>query len=272
MVQLLPAALAFDTIAPVFDARFGKWQSVAAQRKAVRRALLAALAPSARILELGGGTGEDAVWMAQNGFDVLSTDVSPAMVDAARTKLAPYSAQAEIAAAENLPHFAQTYLGRGGMAFDAAFSNFAPLNCVDDLNPVAHGLASLIRPGGAAMLVLFGCFSPGEMVVETLRGRTNQALRRLARGAMPARLGGRDFTVTYHRSHALTEAMRPWFRLKRRIGIGVFVPPSAAEPWISDHPYLLNMLERLDRLVERPLAGLGDHILYHFERPERAAP
>jgi SAM-dependent methyltransferase len=272
MVELSPAARAFDAVAPLFDARFGNWQSVVAQRGAVRRALLAALAPSARVLELGGGTGEDAVWMAQNGFDILSTDVSPAMVDAARTKLAPYSAQAEIAAAENLQHFAQTYLARGGMAFDAAFSNFAPLNCVDDLDPVAQGLASLIRPGGVAMLVLFGCFSPGEMIVETLRGRTNQALRRLTRRPMPARLGGRDFTVTYHRKPALVEAMQPWFQLKRRIGIGVFVPPSAAEPWISDHPHLLGFLEKLDRLVERPLAGLGDHILYHFERTERAAP
>lgn len=266
------ASLAFDAVAPQFDARFGGWRSVAAQRRAVRRALLATLPAGARVLELGGGTGEDAVWMAQNGFEVLLTDASAAMVAEASAKLAPYGAQAHVVAAEDLPRFARDHMARDGRLFDAAFSNFAPLNCVEDLGPVARGLAATIRPGGHAMLVLFGRCSPGEMITETLRRRPRQALRRFAHGPMPARIGGREFMVTYHRTHSLKDAMSPWFQLKRRIGVGVFVPPSAAEPWISDHPRFLGVLEKLDRLVERPLAGLGDHILYQFERTQSPAP
>jgi SAM-dependent methyltransferase len=266
------AALAFDAVAPHFDARFGSWRSVAAQRRAVRRSLLAILPTSARVLELGGGTGEDAVWMAQNGFEVLLTDASAAMVAQACVKLAPYGARAQVAAAEDLPRFALAHMAGDGRLFDAAFSNFAPLNCVEDLSPVAHGLAAMIRPGGQAILVLFGRHSPGEIVTETLRGRPRQALRRLALGPMPARISGRDFTVTYHRGRALRNALAPWFRLQHQVGIGVFVPPSAAEPWISGHPRFLGMLETLDRLLERPLAGLGDHILYQFERTQTPAP
>ena len=272
MASLSAAALAFDAVAPEFDARFGDWQSVAAQRRAVRRIMLATLPANAHVLELGGGTGEDAVWMAQRGFQVLLTDASPAMVEAASAKLAPLGALAEVAAAEDLPRFALAHETRGGRPFDAALSNFAPLNCVDDLAPVARGLAALIRPGGHAMLVLFGCHAPGEMLVETLRGRPRQALRRLASGPRPARIGAANFTIVYHRGHAVKNAMAPWFRLRRRIGIGIFVPPSAAEPWISRHPRFLAMLEMLDRLVERPLARLGDHILYQFERTQSPAP
>ena len=266
------AALAFDAVAPHFDARFGGWRSVAAQRRAVRRALLATLPARARVLELGGGTGEDAVWMAQNGFEVLLTDASAAMVAEAALKLAPHNARAEVTAAEDLPGFALAHMARGGRPFDAAFSNFAPLNCVEDLGAVARGLAAMIRPGGHAMLVLFGRHSPGEMITEILRRRPRQALRRLAHGPIPARISGRDFTVTYHRGRALKNALAPWFRLQRRVGIGVFVPPSAAEPWISGHPRFLGTLETLDRLLERPLAGLGDHILYQFERTQTPAP
>ncbi|HEX6909482.1 MAG TPA: hypothetical protein VF142_03775, partial [Longimicrobium sp.] len=54
---LPPAAAAFDTVAPRFDERFGPWRSVAAQRRAVRRHLLAAFPAGAHVLELGGGTG-----------------------------------------------------------------------------------------------------------------------------------------------------------------------------------------------------------------------
>jgi hypothetical protein len=58
----------------------------------------------------------------------------------------------------------------------------------------------------------------------------------------------------------------PWFVLEKRIGIGVAVPPSAAEPWISGHPRLLNVMESADRMLSRPLALFGDHVLYQFRR------
>jgi ubiquinone/menaquinone biosynthesis C-methylase UbiE len=271
-VCLRPAALAFDAVAPLFDARFGGWLSVAAQRRAVRRALVTALPVGGRVLEVGGGTGEDAVWLARRGFRVTLTDASPAMATVADAKLKPFGLHAEVAAAEELNSFADRHLQAGGELFDGVFSNFAPLNCVENLTPVAQALARLVRPGGSATLVLFGIASPGEILVESLSGHSRQALRRFRRGAVPARLGGKNFTVTYHRAAALRQAMQPWFQLARKQGIGIFVPPSAAEPWISRHPYLLAMLEGLDRYAARPLASLGDHILYHFTRQGAPAP
>jgi len=46
----------------------------------------------------------------------------------------------------------------------------------------------------------------------------------------------------------------------------VTVPPSAAEPWISHQPRLLGAMETIDRVLSRPLALLGDHVLYQFRR------
>ena len=169
--SLRPAAIAFDAIAPVFDSRFGAWRSVAAQRSAVRAALLREFSAGRRVLELGGGTGEDAMFLAKFGFDMLLTDPSPAMVANAKAKLAPMGARAEIVAGEELEEFAASYLSAGGTMFDGAFSNFAPLNCIADLGPVARGLARLLKPGAPAMLVLFGTFCPGEIATEMLRGR-----------------------------------------------------------------------------------------------------
>ena len=264
--SLRPAALAFDAIATTFDSRFGAWASVAAQRRAVRSALLHHLPPAGRILEIGGGTGEDANFMAKRGFEVLMTDPSPAMVEIATRKLAPLGSSAAIVAGEDLEDFAQRYLATGHPPFDGAFSNFAALNCVADLCPVAEGLARLLRPGATATLVLFGTLCPGEIIVETLHGRSQQAFRRRKRGKVPARLAGRKFEVIYHRQAEVTRTFAPWFVLERRIGIGVAVPPSAAEPWISDHRRLLDAMEWFDRLFATPFAVFGDHILYQFRR------
>jgi SAM-dependent methyltransferase len=261
---LAPAAAAFDAIAERFDERFGPWLSVAAQRRAVRAALQAAFPPGARVLEIGGGTGEDALWLAARGRQVLMTDVSPLMVRLAAAKFAGCrGAQAEICAAENLAD-----LVGAGAAFDGAFSNFAGLNCVADLAPFAVGLAKLLRPGAPALLVVFGRICPGEWLVEVLRGQPKNAFRRIAAGDRPARLGGREFSVRYHGRQAIERAMAPWFRPDGRQGVGVFVPPSAAEPWISGHQRLLSALEALDRSFAGPLATFGDHVLYRFVRTE----
>ncbi|HEV7587873.1 MAG TPA: hypothetical protein VGO40_07050, partial [Longimicrobium sp.] len=202
------------------------------------------------------------------------TDASPAMVAIAGPKLAGRKgwSTAEVWPAEEMEALAAERESIGAPSFDAAFSNFAALNCVSDLRPVARGLARLLRPGAPAMLVLFGPFPPGEVVVELLRRNPRAAVRRLARGDVPARLGGRSFTVRYHRPREVARAFAPWFRLRRTRGIGVFVPPSAAEPWISRHPRLLRALEALDRAASAPLARLGDHVLFHLERTDVAPP
>lgn len=269
--RLRPAAAAFDAVAADFDRRFGAWESVAAQRRAVRAELLRAFPAGARVLEVGGGTGEDAAFLAEHGRRVHLTDAAPAMVEAAARKLGP-AADAEVCAAEALEALAARREAEGEPRFAGAFSNFAALNCVADLRPVARGLARLLEPGAPALLVLFGTCAPGEWVTELAHGRARTAFRRFRGGPVLARLGGRYFTVRYHRPRDVARAFAPWFRPRGMRGIGVFVPPSAAEPWITRHPRLLNALEAMDRALSAPLARLGDHVLYRLERTAAEAP
>jgi SAM-dependent methyltransferase len=269
---LSPAVQAFDAVASRFDARFGDWRSVAAQRDQVRVQLERAFPPGARVLEIGGGTGEDARWLATRGREVLLTDGAPSMVRIAREKLRGQRVpEPQVCSAEGLGHLAAERELAGNAPFDGAFSNFAALNCVDRLEGFAGGLARLLRPGAPALLVLFGTICPGELVVQLARGDARAAVRRRERGPVAARLGGREFTVRYHRSAEVQRAMAPWFELRRRVGIGVFVPPSASEPWISEHPALVRMLDAIDRVASRALAPLGDHVLYWFVRTTAAA-
>jgi Methylase involved in ubiquinone/menaquinone biosynthesis len=268
MTALLePAAEAFDSIAGAFDTHYGQWRSVAAQRAAVRASLMRAFPVGARVLELGGGTAEDATWLTHQDRVVTMTDVSPAMVRIAEGKLRSLGApQPGVVDAGRLDDFVPQILAANGSRFDGAFSNFAGLNCVTDLARTARGLAQLVRPGGHAVLVVFGTASIGELVVQLVLRNPRAAIRRMSKSDVPARLGGRSFTVRYHRRGDLVRAMAPWFRLVSTKGIGVFVPPSAAEPWISSYPRVVRAMELADEVVSGVLAPLGDHILYAFER------
>src|ERR1700756_1188699 len=40
-----------------------------------------------RMLEIGAGTGTNAIWLAERGFDVLGVDISPVAVEKAHAKI-----------------------------------------------------------------------------------------------------------------------------------------------------------------------------------------
>jgi SAM-dependent methyltransferase len=269
---LPPAVRAFDAIAADFDSRFGAWASVAAQRRAVRRILLGSFPKGASLLELGGGTGEDALFLAAHGRSVHLTDGAPEMVrlasgKARATGLAA-SVVAERVAIEELDAFADRRQKAGESLFDGCYSNFAAFNCVADVSAAGRALGRLVKPGGHALLVVFGPFSPGEVLTFLLRGNAQAALRRLSRKPVRARVGGSPFAVTYPSPRAFARAFAPFFLLRSTLGVGVFVPPSSAEPLVSRFPRLLSLLEAMDRLVARPLALLGDHVLLDLVRTE----
>jgi SAM-dependent methyltransferase len=268
---LPPAVRAFDRTAPRFDERFGEWRSVAAQRNAVRRHLVGIFPAGGRLLELGAGTGEDALHLLRRGYDVMLTDGSPRMVEQSSAKLREAGfgdrPPPEQVVLEDLDACAGRARAAGLAPFDGVYSNFAALNCVEDLGALAAPLARLLAPGARALLVVFGPCSIGEVVVELLRGRPGAAVRRLRSGSAPARLGGERFHVWYPSPAEVARSLAPHLRLRRVTGIGVVVPPSAAEPWISRFPRLVSAMEAADRVLAGPLALLGDHVLLDFERP-----
>ncbi len=49
----------------------------------------AGAAPIGRALDVGCGTGTNALWLAQRGYDVLGVDVAPRAIERASAKLAP---------------------------------------------------------------------------------------------------------------------------------------------------------------------------------------
>ncbi len=265
---LPPAVRAFDALAPLFDERFSAWRSVAAQRRAVRSALLETFPEGATLIELGGGTGEDALFLAERGRRVLVTDGAPAMVARAAEK-ARAAGLADRVAVErvSLEELDTWATARLGTIFDGAFSNFASLNCVADHASVAHGLARVLPPGRRALLVVFGPCCPGEILVLLSRGEARAAFRRLARSPAPARVGGESF------DRDVSLAGKARLLLSRRGSAS-----GERSAWESScrraPPSLPRRASRASSarssastaLAARPLALLGDHVLLDFER------
>ena len=76
----------FESLAASYDDTFTRTRIGAAMRRAVWRRLDATFAAPARVLELGCGTGEDAIHLAGRGVRVVAADRERAMLDAVETK------------------------------------------------------------------------------------------------------------------------------------------------------------------------------------------
>jgi SAM-dependent methyltransferase len=264
-VTLSVAATAFDRVADSYDDLFTRTAIGRAQRRQVWSRLLTAFQPGDRILELNCGTGEDARFLAQRGVCVVACDASSVMIEAARRRnqMEGMLANAEYLhlANEDLEHL------KGQPLFDGAFSNFSGLNCLADLTPVAHNLADLVKPGRPVLICLWSRVCVSEILWYLLRGQPARAFRRFSEKPA-ATVAGIKFSVSYPTVRGVRRVFAPAFELNWRRAVGLFVPPSYVEPWMSRHGKTLTGLEWLDRIcAEWPVfRDVGDHVLLEFVR------
>ena len=263
----------FDAAAASYDAEFTSTQLARWLRETVQAHLATAFCPGDHVLELGCGTGEDAIWLAQRGVRVTATDVSQSMLDVAQRKAAAagLSALIDFAAIDlsSLPsalHPPPSTLHP--VPFTGAFSNFGPLNCLADRREVAAALGRWVRPGGKVLLVLMGPLCPWEIGWHLLHGQLRPAFRRLGQG-VEAHVGdGATIRVWYPSPRALAAEFEPYFELCELVGIGSLLPPSYLSHLVDRRPTLFGRLADADRRIGAswPWTWLNDHYLMVLQR------
>ncbi len=239
----------FDRIAPEYDRLWSSTAVGTRQRSAFWKIIDPLFGAGDRVLDLGCGTGVDALHLEAAGVHVYGIDSSSEMITIAQER----GIDAHLLAIERV--------GKLRTEFHGAISNFGALNCVSRLDQVALALARLIRGGGRVALCFFGRVCAWEIAYHLSRGKMTKAFRRF-RGHVHSELS-RD--VFYYSSSFIVSTFEPYFRLQQRLGIGLFVPPSYVGS-LSER--LVSSLSTVDSLLaDKPiLRELSDHALYIFER------
>jgi SAM-dependent methyltransferase len=258
---------AFDSLASSYDDSF-TYSSVGRylrQQGQTRLALQFKAGDS--VLELGCGTGEDALWLAEHGIRVLATDASEGMLAVARAKCAD-KPLIQIASLD-LRKLSTIHYPLSTSNFDGVFSNFGAMNCLSEWRTLAAWLAEQVKPGGIVGLGVMSPLCVWEALWHGLHGDFRTATRRWKKQLkfQPAD-SGQPITVTYPTIRRIARDFAPYFRRVYVRPLGLFLPPSDVFGVIEKHPRVLNMLVRLENRFGAisQLSLLADHYWVEFEK------
>jgi len=263
--QLRATQEAFDSVAADYDGARGNNALIQDMRAEMWKWLDTTFAPGSRLLDIGCGTGLDAVRMAQRGYQVTATDWSPQMAqrtnDRAKGECVTDRVRVLAIGAQELHRL------EAPEVYDGAYSNLGPLNCVPELEEVSRECARLIRPGGALVFTVIGRLCPWEIAHYLRRRQWARIKVRFAREFVPVGMNKRTIWTHYYTPREFYRAFKRDFALEHYRGLCVFVPPPYLT-WIQQHPIVYDRLWSLDRRVSAwpLLRQLGDHFLMVMRR------
>lgn len=264
--QLRDTREAFDSVAADYDGPRGNNASIQDMRAEMWRWLDATFAPGSRLIDLGCGTGLDAVRMAGFGHDITATDWSGQMVERTVERARREGAAATLRALAIGAHELHRLEGEG--TFDGAYSNLGPLNCVPDLTAVARECARLLKPGGALVFTVIGRICPWEVAHYAARRQWARVKVRYAGKAVPVGMNRRTIWTRYYAPREFYRSFAPQFELAHYRGLCVFAPPPYLGSVREQHRRAYQWLWRLDRRTAGwpLLRNLGDHFLIVMTR------
>jgi ubiquinone/menaquinone biosynthesis C-methylase UbiE len=264
--QLRATQEAFDSVAADYDGPRGNNALIQDMRSEMWRWLDATFARGSRLIDIGCGTGLDAIRMAQSGHHVVATDWSPEMAQRTRDRAAREQLTDRVRVVAVGAHELHRLDAEG--LYDGAYSNLGPLNCVPALGDVARECARLLKPGGALVFTVIGRVCLWEIAHYLRRRQWARVRVRFARNVVPVSMNKHTIWTRYYGPREFYRAFKSHFTLEHYRGLCVFAPPPYLTSIRDQHRGLYDRLWHLDRRASGwpLLRNTGDHFLMVMRR------
>jgi len=254
----------FDLSAPVYDLTFSETLTGQAMRQSVWTLLerhVLTTTEKKLILELNGGTGIDAQWLAaKKNYCVICTDASAAMLEIARHRNSNVATLVEThlwdLSIRNLSFL-------GNRKPDLVFSNFGGLNCLgpDQLNNLSKALAANIAPNALLVAVVMPRYCWMETLYFLLKGRWAEAFRRRKTGPLPVPVHCSLVPTWYYSPPQFYSYFRSDFAQVATYPVGIGLPPSYLDPFFMKHPSIFALARKVEASLGSIsfLSAIADH-------------
>ena len=255
----------FDAAAGNYDATFTNSVIGKLQRQLVYQHLTVILKKKKpqTILEVNCGTGEDAIWMANQHYKVKATDISKKMIDVAKSKIE----------SEN-PSFKEVDINRLKEEFpiekfDLLFSNFGGLNCLPktEVSSFFKNASGLLNKKGIMVLVIMPKNTLWEQLYFLLKRDSEKAFRR-QKDFVTADVDGEKVATYYYNPKDIVHLANTNFKIRQYNPIGLFVPPSYLESFLKNKPRLISVLNAGEQKIKNLswLSKYADHYIIVLQK------
>ena len=265
-MRVSDTARAFDAVAPEYHASNEANPILRHMRTRVMSVLNRHVQSGARVLDLGCGPGTDHLALVRAGYEVTALDASPDMArEASRRSAAMSSANRPTVLCHPIERLKDLHLA----PFDAAFSNFGPLNCVSDLTHGASQIYAALKPGGVLVASVIGRVCPFEIALYLTRGAVARAFVRFRDDVVGVPLGDGTVWTRYLTPRRFVRTFTvAGFRPREHQGLGVVAPPPYLTAFARRHPGVVGTLLEWDAFVGRwpVFREMGDHFLVVMQR------
>jgi len=211
----------YNEIASDYDAILDTEETNDSVRSKVKEKF-SGLVESGTVLDFGGGTGLDLKWLTANGYQVLFCEPSPGMRKLAINRSLELPNKQNIKFINNdLSDFSKWHTSPPcQLQIDAILSNFAAINCIQNIELLFANLGNIIKPGGQfIMLVLQHGYKKNSWwkFRKFLRGTlTGESLTLLIK------FKNEYQTVYVHTKKELATAATPFFKIISREDVQEF--------------------------------------------------
>ena len=260
------AAAAFSRQSAVFDDQYRHNSIIQYKRERVRDHVAQYLTINSNILELNSGTGEDAIWFAEQEHTVHATDISIGMQEVLKNKISVSGLDEKIST--ELISFTQLENLKQQGPYDLIFSNFAGLNCTGELDKVLQSLSPLLKPKGIVTLVILPKFCLWEFLL-LFKGRFKTAFRRLfSSKGVTAHIEGEYFRCWYYNPSYIKKQLQDQFNALVVEGLCTLVPPSYMEGFAEKYPKLFSFLKQKEAKWKTrwPWKNIGDYYIISLQK------
>lgn len=260
-IKLETPEIAFTKQSIHFDKNEIESQILPYYREIVRKHIIKLISTNSKILEINAGTGVDAVYFAQKGYQIHATDISHGMISQLEEKSKSLNLNDkisfEVLSFEKLEALKP-------QKFDLIFSNFSGLNCTDNLSSIFKNFSDLLNPNGLIVLVVMPKICLWE-ISYLFRGNFKLGLRRLKKGDVIGHLEGIYFKTYYHPLQKVRTAMPEDISFIQSKGLGVFLP----QPHMKNFPpFLLPFMRKLENIFSGifPFNRWADLLILTFQK------
>jgi ubiquinone/menaquinone biosynthesis C-methylase UbiE len=264
----LGVAQAFDSASEEYDFTIGSNFINSWIRERSIEELLTLTKRDDVLLEIGCGTGSEAIEVSKRVAGVLATDISSEMISLLRRKIEARNLLGRVSAFQvgaSEISLAAPLLPGGKTR--VAYSFNGALNCEPNIERVPSELSKVVEDGGYFVCSIRNSLCISEALAHGMVLQFDKMAPRKKQPIMVS-VGGMDIPSYYYRPSAFARHFSSRFRVRRMIGLPAILPPAYLSDIYFRARRVLSFIERVEAATAGsfPFNRFGDQTLIVMQK------